>query len=111
MSKSTYPLEWGWHTNPTSNTRSASDWKPQPTLIGGANSASATDADGTKVAAWGDLRCQALCASGGDAGTTATYKIGRTNMCRKCAVKMLGMENSPADELMDTLRRFELDRK
>jgi hypothetical protein len=32
-------------------------------------------------------------------------------MCRKCAVKMLGMENSPADELMDTLRRFELERK
>jgi hypothetical protein len=109
MSK--YPLEWGWHTDPTSNTPSSTEWKPKPTLIGGPNSSSASSDDGTKVAAYGDLRCQAICASGGDWGSTATHKIGRTNMCRKCAVKMLGMENSPADELMDTLKRFELERK
>src|SRR5258708_1462010 len=108
---STNPLEWGWHTGPVSNTSSSSEWKPKPTLIGGADSTQATNGDGVKVAAWGDLRCQALCAGGGDGGTTATHKIGGRNMCRKCAVKMLGMENSPADELMDTLRRFELDRK
>jgi len=35
------------------------------------------------------------------------YHIDGNNLCRSCAVKELGMENSPANELMKALERFE----
>ena len=32
-----YPLEWGWHTPPTSGSGEPPAWKPTPTLLGGAD--------------------------------------------------------------------------
>ena len=58
-------------------------------------------------AAAGDLKCVGGdCQSGGDQGMTGMYRIGRATLCRKCAVKKLGMENEPAEEIMKTLERF-----
>src|SRR5262245_35802367 len=103
---STYPLEWGWHTNPTSNTSSSSEWKPKPTLIGGTKPTTTDDSDGTKVAAWGDLKCQGVCREGGSRGTTAMYNIGNRNLCADCAAKAAGAENLPSDEKVLILRPF-----
>jgi hypothetical protein len=56
----------------------------------------------------GDLKCVGgSCASGGSWGTTGMYYIEGKTLCRSCAVKQLGMENSPADELIRTLEPFE----
>lgn len=56
----------------------------------------------------GDLKCVGgSCASGGSWGTTGMYYIDGKTLCRSCAVKQLGMENSPADELIRTLKPFE----
>ncbi len=55
----------------------------------------------------GDLKCVGGdCQSGGDQGMTGMYRIGRATLCRKCAVKKLGMENEPAEEIVKTLERF-----
>jgi len=56
----------------------------------------------------GDLKCVGgSCTRGGSRGTTGMYHIDGNNLCRSCAVKELGMENSPANELMKALERFE----
>jgi len=56
----------------------------------------------------GDLKCVGgSCTRGGSRGTTGMYHMGGKNLCRSCAVKQLGMENSPADELMKALEQFE----
>ena len=56
----------------------------------------------------GDLKCVGgSCASGGSWGTTGMYYIEGKTLCRSCAVKQLGMENSPADKLIRTLKQFE----
>ena len=56
----------------------------------------------------GDLKCTGgSCRSGGSYGTTGAYHMGGKSLCRSCAVKKLGMENSPADELMKALEQFE----
>ena len=58
-------------------------------------------------AAAGDLKCAGGgCKSGGSFGTTGMYYMEGKNLCRSCAVKQLGMENSPADELMKALDQF-----
>ena len=58
--------------------------------------------------ATGDLKCTGgSCRSGGSYGTTGAYHIGGKNLCRSCAVRKMGMENSPADELMKALEQFE----
>ena len=106
MSTSAYPLEWGWHTDPKANTSSASEWKPKPTLIGGTTSSAAADGDGTKVAAWGDLKCQGVCSQGGSRGTTAMYHMEERNLCANCAVKAAGAENLPSDEQVRILQPF-----
>lgn len=51
-------------------------------------------------AAAGDLQCEGFsagCQSGGDWGTTAEYRMGEPprNLCRKCALRYLGLENEP----------------
>jgi hypothetical protein len=61
-------------------------------------------------AAAGDLRCQA-CASGGDYGTTGSYRIENRILCQKCAVKHLGLENEPSSTQPGALRPWILDRK
>jgi len=56
----------------------------------------------------GDLKCVGgSCTRGGSRGTTGMYHMEGKNLCRSCAVKQLGMENSPADELMKALEAFE----
>ncbi|MCF8533227.1 MAG: hypothetical protein K9G48_09520 [Reyranella sp.] len=56
----------------------------------------------------GDLKCVGgSCTRGGSWGATGMYHIGGKNLCRSCAVKELGMGNSPADELMKALKSFE----
>ena len=100
MSKE-YPLEWGWHTSSEPNTSTASDWKPQPTLLG------RKPEEGSKVdiAATGDLRCE-VCPRGGSWGTTATYEIYGRKMCRDCAVKELGIGDQPGAEQIRHLELF-----
>ena len=56
----------------------------------------------------GDLKCVGgSCTRGGSRGTTGMYHMSGKNLCRSCAVKQLGMENSPADDLMRALEAFE----
>jgi hypothetical protein len=91
-----YPLEWGWHT---SNSATASDWKPRHTLLG-----CDPGSDGnTDVAAAGDLRCE-TCPKGGDYGSTGMYEIDGKILCAKCAVKKLKIEDLPGSERVPILR-------
>jgi hypothetical protein len=95
-------LEWGWHTSTPTSSSSTSDWKPATTLLGGTK-------DNVDIAARGDLRCSGRdCASGGDYGATAAYRVNNTPLCLKCAVKRLGIEDEPSNEQYKTLQRFEL---
>jgi hypothetical protein len=96
-------LEWGWHTStPNSSSSSDTEWKLATTMIGG-------DAEpNIDIAAAGDLKCLGICASGGDYGTTAAYRVGNTPLCRKCAVKRLGVEDEPGGEQNKTLKNFEI---
>jgi hypothetical protein len=64
----------------------------------------------TQPAAAGDLRCQGYssgCQNGGDYGTTATHIVGGRLLCRKCALKKLGIEESAPAEQIKTLRPYE----
>ena len=64
-----------------------------------------------QVAAAGDLKCQGgYCESGGTYGTTAMYSILGRNVCRDCAVKMLGLENEPAAVKTEQLERRLIER-
>jgi hypothetical protein len=103
--------EWDWPISIDSSPTVTTGWEVLPTLLGGADPQSKDAAVGAKIAAYGDLRCQALCLSGGDYGTTATHRAERTNMCRKCAVKRLGIENLPTGEQNEILEKFELRRR
>jgi hypothetical protein len=67
-----------------------------------------------QVAGAGDLRCEGFsagCQSGGSYGTSAMYRIRGLNLCRNCAVKILGIENAPSNEQVDTLDPFSIQRK
>lgn len=104
MSK--YPLEWGWHDQPEATKTSATD-SPRETLLG----RKAREGEQDVAQAWGDLKCQGYCASGGDSGTTGAYRVEGKILCWKCAVKRLGVENAPGREQSETLEPFILKRK
>ena len=64
---------------------------------------------GVQIAAVGDLPCQGFaggCQSGGTYGTGATYRIFGRNVCRDCAVKMMGLENESGAAQMKALERY-----
>lgn len=95
-----YPLEWGWEQAPH-NSSGAPAETPRETLLGRMGNGD------VQVAAAGDLRCE-VCPRGGSWGTTGSYVIGRTVMCRECAVKRLGIEELPGSEQNEYLKNFEL---
>jgi len=94
-------LEWGWHTSSPNASSSNSEWKPATTLLGG-------DEPKVDIAAAGDLKCQGICQNGGDYGMTAEYRVGKNPLCRKCAVKYLGVEGEPGGEQNKTLEKFRI---
>jgi hypothetical protein len=96
-------LEWGWHTSTPNSSSADSDWKPAPTLLGGAE-------PDVKVAAWGDKGCQG-CASDGKRGTTKMYEMERRILCFSCAVKAAGAENESGAEKARILKPYLLEPK
>jgi hypothetical protein len=57
------------------------------------------------------LRCEGFpsgCHSGGNFGANANYTVSGRNLCRECAVKMLGFENEPESEKIEVLRLYPL---
>jgi hypothetical protein len=87
-----YPLEWGWHTDPSPDSPKSSDPTPAKRTILG------RDGD-TDVAAVGDLRCDGPpCSMGGTYGTTAMFKYKGQNLCWDCAAKARGVEDEPRSE-------------
>ena len=64
-------------------------------------------------AAAGDLQCEGFsagCQSGGDWGTTAQYRVGEPprNLCTKCALRYLGLENEPYSKQRGTLQPWSI---
>jgi HK97 family phage portal protein len=59
-----------------------------------------------QIAARGELKCQGYCQSGGSYGTAAMYRIQGLNVCRDCAVKMMGLEGLPGSEQTKELKRY-----
>jgi len=60
-----------------------------------------------EVAAGGDLPCQGgYCESGGTRGTAAMYRIFGRNVCRDCAVKMMGLDGLPGSVQTKELERY-----
>jgi hypothetical protein len=56
------------------------------------------------------FECQGFpagCQSGGDRGANANYYGGGRDLCRKCAIKYLGIEDEPDVIQIPTLRNFE----
>lgn len=106
MAMAKYPLEWGWDQSDAPSSSTASDWKPKPTLLSGADPESIGDDAKIELAAAGDLRCQGVCNQGGSWGKTGMYSIRGRNLCSECAVKEIGAENLPADEQVRILRPF-----
>jgi len=56
------------------------------------------------------FECQGFpagCQFGGDYGTTATHFGGGRDLCRKCAIRYLGIENEPNAIQIQVLRNFE----
>ena len=94
-------LEWGWHTSTPTSSSSDSDWKPAPTLLGGAD-------PNVKVAAWGDKGCQ-VCASNGESGMMGMYEIMGRIMCAPCAEKEKKVQGLPADEKIRILTPYLLE--
>ncbi len=98
-------------------------WRPSPPKVAGAmmpafdRQQTADDVDRKKVApgylqpaAAGDLRCEGFyggCERGGDWGTTATHTVTGRKLCRKCALRMLGIEELSPAEQIKTLQRYE----
>ena len=99
-----YILEWGWHTAPTPNASSISEGTAYKTLLGGAE----PEEIGPQIAAAGDLKCEAMCASGGSYGTTGTYRHEGKVMCRACAVKATGAGGLPGSKQNEMLRSYEI---
>lgn len=56
------------------------------------------------------LRCDGFssgCQLGGTFGTTGMFQIFGKNLCRACALKILGIESLPHDEQQKTLSGFD----
>jgi HK97 family phage portal protein len=62
--------------------------------------------DEFQVAARGDIPCQGYCQSGGSHGTAAMYRILGRDVCRNCAVKMMGLEDLTGSEQTKELERY-----
>jgi hypothetical protein len=58
------------------------------------------------IAAAGDLKCQGVCRSGGNYGTTGMFSVGGKTLCEACAVKKLGIENESPEERLYILMRY-----
>jgi hypothetical protein len=73
----------------------------------GGNSHPYLDPNWTNLAAAGDIPCEGFygsgCSSGGDSGTTAMYGVFGRKVCRKCAVKMLGISDDTSKEQLKVL--------
>ncbi len=68
-----------------------------------------SDETGVQIAAVGDLECQGFaggCQSGGSYGTSAMYRANGQNLCRSCAVKMLGLKDETGAEQSRILERY-----
>jgi hypothetical protein len=93
------------------------DWEDEPRVPagnpGGGQWTSDGGGDGFQIASAGDLKCQGFsggCQSGGTFGTAAMYRIFGRNVCRDCAVKMMGLENEPGAEQSKILERYLIGR-
>jgi hypothetical protein len=92
-------------------------WEDEPRVPagnpdGGQWTGDGGDAD-VQIAAVGDLPCQGFaggCQSGGTYGTTAMYRIFGRNVCRDCAVKMMGLENESGAAQTKVLERYLIGR-
>jgi hypothetical protein len=81
---------------------------------GSADDANETNVPNIQIAAAGGLRCDGIpsgCQSGGTYGTNAMYRIRGKNLCRDCAVKILGIENEISNEQVLTLEPFSIHGK
>jgi len=79
-----------------------------------ANESRKPDPSNIQVAAARGLPCDGFsggCQSGGSYGTNAMYRIRGRNLCRNCAVKMLGIEDEPSNEQILTLDPFSIQGK
>jgi RHS repeat-associated protein len=73
------------------------------------NPAASTDPTGL-----GGLSCQGFpagCQSGGSYGTSAMYCVGGKNLCRNCAVKILGIGGESQKEVLQILNNFRIGGK
>jgi hypothetical protein len=89
------------------------DWEDEPRVPAGNPGGGqwTNDAGGGdfQIAASGDFKCQGFsggCQSGGTYGTAAMYRIFGRNVCRDCAVKMMGLENETGAEQSRILERY-----
>lgn len=106
-----YILEWDWN-QPINSFPTTSDWKPAPTLLGGADPKTLS----TQIAAAGDLRCEGIrggggCSRGGGYGSTAMYGVEGQKLCAQCAVRAIGAAGLSHGEQMEMLRSFLLPGK
>ncbi len=61
-----------------------------------------------------NLRCDGIyegCQMGGTYGTNAMYHVSGKNLCRECAVKILGLKNDSSREQTRTLNPFQIQGK
>jgi hypothetical protein len=79
-------------------------------LLGSTDPESVDRESDTKVAAIGDLKCEA-CPSGGSYGSTAMYSVNNQAMCQSCAVKTLGIGHLTGAEQNNILRSREIEPK
>lgn len=87
-------------------------YNPNEPRIPAGNSGGGQWTDGSgdgsfEVAARGDIPCQGgYCESGGSRGTAAMYRIFGRNVCRDCAVKMMGLDGLPGAVQTKELERY-----
>lgn len=91
------------------------DWEDEPRVPPGRPGAGEWTGSGGEfqIAGSGNLKCDGFsagCQSGGTFGTAAMYHIFGRNLCRDCAVKMMGLENLPGSEQTKTLERYLIER-
>jgi hypothetical protein len=79
-------------------------WSPQSFALGAdGNADDGTDAEQAPE----PISCQGpTCTMGGSYGTSGMYSVYGRNLCRNCAVKILGIENLPAAEQTSILQNF-----